>query len=110
MTTSERVLAILKAAKQTRNSDKELWIIYAQKSGVGLSPEQIEKVRDMPEFETLRRVRQKIQQDGKYEADPEIKKERSHKAMIMQQTSPILSAEQMETTLKYRVLDWKTGQ
>lgn len=106
MTTSERVESILKHSKEARNSDKQLWIIYAQKSGVGLSQSQIEKIVDMPSFETLRRVRQKIQEQGKYEADKEIKLERKHKAMIMQQVSPKANPEQLENYIKYRPLPW----
>lgn len=100
MNVTERVTNILKASKEARNSDKELWIIYAQKSGVGLSEQQIEKIKDMPSFETLRRVRQKIQSEGRYEANPEIKKERAHKAMVIQQNEPKASSEQLERLIR----------
>lgn len=53
MKTSDRVEYILQASKSARNSDKELLIIYMQKSGMNLSPQQIEVFRDMPSAETI---------------------------------------------------------
>lgn len=106
MTITQRVENILRASQDARNSDKELWLIYAQKSGVGLSSQQLEAIRDMPSFETLRRVRQKIQQVGSYPATESITKERAHKAMVMEQTSPRFSPQQLEKTLNIKILPW----
>ena len=55
-----------------RNSDRELIIIYMQKFGMNLTPQQIQKFRDMPSVETIRRVRQKLQEQGKFPADQAV--------------------------------------
>ena len=86
MTTTERVANIMKVSHDARNSDKSLWLIYAQKSGANLTPAQIKVINAMPEFETLRRVRQSIQAKGQYEADPSIKAQRKAKAQILKDT------------------------
>jgi len=79
MTIGQQVENILKASKRSRSDDKELFIIYMQKWGMALSDIQIETFRRMPSFETLRRVRQKIQQAGLYLADELTEKRRFEK-------------------------------
>lgn len=79
MNTTQRVESILKASRKARNSDFELWLIFAQKCGVSLSQHQIERLREMPSFETIRRTRQKYQMDGKYRADKEVEDARFDK-------------------------------
>lgn len=106
MNTTQRVEQILKHSTKARNSDKALWIIYAQKSGVGLTPEQVAKIMDMPSFETIRRIRQKIQEVGQYRAEAAVEKERLHKAMIIEQTSPISKPEQLGQAVQQRAIPW----
>lgn len=79
MNTAQRIRNILSASQKARNSDFELWLIYAQKSGVRLSQFQIDKLKEMPSFETIRRTRQKIQQEGELRADPHIEEVRYRK-------------------------------
>lgn len=86
LTTTQRVTNILEFSMDARNSDKQLWIIYAQKSGAKLTPEQLEVINNMPEFETLRRVRQAIQAKGMYPATPTVAQERKKKADILRDT------------------------
>lgn len=102
MTINERVKAILGASHAARNSDKELWLIYAQKSGVNLSAVQIEAIRKMPEFETLRRVRQKIQATGLHMADDKVYAARMEKASKVRQTIPWMEDKDVEYTLDGR--------
>lgn len=85
MKVTEQVENILRASKLARNSDKELFIIFMQKFGLDLDARQVERFRDMPSFETLRRIRQKLQEQGKYPASPMIGKERQYKGLRMQQ-------------------------
>lgn len=107
MTITNQVANILRAIPSTRSSDKELLVIYMQKSGMNLSPAQIEKFRSMPSFETLRRVRQKIQEDGKYPASDLVKKERKFKSFQMQQQAPSFKADGLEKTLTGQtILPW----
>lgn len=79
MKVKEQVENILKYVAKTRDSDKELYIIYMQKSGMELSERQIEKFRKLPSLETIRRTRQQLQEEGKYLATPEVEKERYRK-------------------------------
>ena len=76
MTITKRVENILEASHNARNSDIELQIIYMQKAGMHLSSSQIAVLKEMPSFETLRRIRQKLQEHGKYPADPEVNERR----------------------------------
>lgn len=79
MKINERIEAILKASKAARNSDTELLIIYMQKSGLELTPKQIEKFKDLPSMETITRVRRQLQEQGKYEATQEVQEARYEK-------------------------------
>lgn len=108
MTITDRVKSILKASKPSRNDDKELWIIYAQKSGVNLSSFQIDKIREMPSFETIRRVRQKIQEQGQFEADPKVQEARYEKYKKVRGqigASDSKSAEQLLQERGYIIVD-----
>lgn len=108
MTITQRVESILKHSKEARNSDIELQIIYMQKSGLNLTSEQQQAFRDMDNLWTVRRERQKLQEQGKYEADAQVKTERKHKAMVVQQNAPRASPEYMEQLITRRPLDWRT--
>lgn len=71
---------------------------------MNLSPEQMERFRKMTSLETLRRVRQKIQESGKYPATDVVKKERHWKSMQMQQQAPTFKADGLERTLNGQVI------
>lgn len=86
MKTSEQVENILRASKLARNSDDELHIIYMQKAGMDLSRQQIETYKSLPSFETLTRIRRKLQEHNKYPADPEVERQRFGKYKTMRQT------------------------
>jgi hypothetical protein len=79
MKIKEQVESILKYDPASRNSDKRLLVIYMQKAGMNLTPEQIEKFKDLPSTETIRRIRQKLQEQGKYPAKEEINEARYEK-------------------------------
>lgn len=88
MKTSDRVEYILQASRRARNSDKELLIIYMQKSGMSLSPQQIEVFRKMPSAKTITRVRRQLQEQGKYPADEEVDNGRYEKYQEMKYKTP----------------------
>ena len=92
MTIHDRVQSILKSVPKTRDSDKELQIIYLQKSGMNLSPEQIALFKRMPSMETIRRTRQAIQEKGKYLASPEVEQARFDKFQEVKQNIKYNSA------------------
>jgi hypothetical protein len=50
-----------------------------QKSGMELTPKQVEIFKNMPSAETITRIRRKLQEQGKYEADENVQKERYEK-------------------------------
>lgn len=105
MTVTKQVEHILSVSHRARNSDKELLILYMQKYGMNLTDNQILKFRDMPSPETIRRVRQKIQESGRYQADQKIKSERDWKSLRMQQNAPSASPR----TVEQIILPWGQG-
>ena len=96
MTITQKIQAILDHVPAARNSDTELLLIYMQKSGMDLTPKQIEVFRNMPSPETIRRTRQKIQQVGKYTASPEVKAARDYKAIQTRRTIPFMQPDDVE--------------
>lgn len=102
MNITKQVENILAYSKAARNSDKELQVIYMQKSGMNLTSKQVEVFRDMPSLETLRRIRQKLQEGGQYKADEMIAKERRWKSMRMQQMAPAAKPK----TIEQIILPW----
>lgn len=86
---------ILKYNPKARDSDRELLIEVMQRRGMNLSYSQIDKLRDI-NFESIRRTRQKLQEQGKYLPSPEVARQRRLKSMIMQQNAPIAKPERVE--------------
>ncbi len=82
---SERVENIMRVSVASRNSDKELIILYMQKSGMDLSERQLKIFRDMPAFETITRIRRQLQEEGKYTASPEVEEARYKKYIATKQ-------------------------
>lgn len=72
MSITERVKNILEASHAARNSDMELHIIYMQKSGMNLTQGQIATFRSIAPQWTIRRIRQKLQQQGQFSADQAV--------------------------------------
>lgn len=107
MTVKQRIKAILQASHKARNSDLELWLIYAAKSGLELSERQIEVIRSMPSMETLRRTRQVIQNtEGSLRPDQSVLKQRHEKYVNMKQS---INHEDPEVALAaqgYKVREW----
>jgi hypothetical protein len=104
MTNLQRVEAILKASRLARNSDIELFIIYMQKAGMNLSNEQIQKFRELPDMQTLGRIRRKLQEQGKYEADPEVNEVRYNKFKQVKSEVKQDDPEKAVEALGYRVI------
>lgn len=103
MKITTRVEQILRDYPQTRSSDKELMIYFFHFSGLVLTPEQREKFRNLPSTESVRRVRQKIQEGGKYPATEKVKEERAFKSLQMQQIAPKATPEYIEETIEQRL-------
>lgn len=71
-----------------RNSDKTLRIRVWEAQGLHLNYWQTQKYFTVADAETIRRIRQKIQEKGQYQADENVKKERRFKSYRMQQVNP----------------------
>jgi len=73
----DKVEALLKKYPDTRDSDKILWLVYLNryyglKENMNISKKPYETFKKLilnsraPKFETIRRVRQKFQEEGNY--------------------------------------------
>lgn len=98
------VEAILRRDPDTRNSDKKLNLATFEALGLGLSETQKAKFMKLPSTETIRRIRQKLQAEGKYLATDRVRRERRVKSMIVQQNEPIAKSERLEDVLTQRSL------
>jgi hypothetical protein len=107
MTIKQQVENILRASRQARNSDSELQIIYMQKAGMNLTPEQVETFKSLPSMETIRRIRQKLQEEGKYPADSEVEQARYNKFVDTKQNiNHTSSPEELLEARGYRILPY----
>lgn len=96
----QEVEKILMQSRIARNSDRYLLLQFMQNRGMELSPRQKELFLDMPSMETIRRVRQKLQSEGRYPADQKIANERKFKGLQMQQLEPKLKSDQIEKVIE----------
>jgi hypothetical protein len=100
---AERVKNIMQAVPATRSSDKELEIVYMQKAGMDLTPAQVNLFKQLPSMETIRRIRQKIQESGELLATPEVEKARFEKYKktkgAIGVTNPVEAEELLDGTL-----------
>ena len=103
---SKLVEHILSQSREARNSDKVLIIKVMAFYGIYLDEAQQARFKKMPSTETFRRIRQKIQESGKYPADQEVGKERRYKGYRMQQYGKDLKPD----TIERIILPWKEGE
>ena len=104
MKVSDQVERILKYSRQARNSDKELLIEYMQASGMHLTPQQVSAFRDLPSMETIRRIRQKFQENGQYIADQPVKATRYFGSLRTQQVIPSIQADKVEQLVEPKAI------
>lgn len=109
MKVTDQVENILRVSQKARNSDKELMIIYMQKFGMELSEKQIDLFRQMPAFETIRRIRQKLQEEGKYPASKEVDNARFEKYKQVRGEIGVGDPEQLLEAKGYRVIPFGEG-
>jgi hypothetical protein len=76
---AQQVENLLQASRAARNSDKELLVLYMQRAGMELTEKQIQLFRQLPSMETIRRIRQKLQENGQYLADQLVEDQRYDK-------------------------------
>lgn len=98
MAITKLIEQLLMKYPKCRDSDKELIIGILQMRGANLTDHQREVIRGIS-FESIRRTRQKLQEDGLYLPSPEVGKQRRLKSMIIQQNAPTASNAYMETLI-----------
>lgn len=106
MRVSDEVEEILKEMPSARNSDRVLFLEYMQRNGMNLSLAQQERFWSLAMPETVRRVRQKLQEQGKYVATDKVLKERFRKSLIVQQNIPKTKPENVQKVLEQPAISW----
>lgn len=76
MNTKKLIETILRDKPEARDNDKLLILYVWQAKGLRFTPEQVQKFKDMPSPETIRRGRQLLQEKGKYRASEEVEEKR----------------------------------
>lgn len=100
MKVTSYVKQALASNKQARNSDKILLLQVWHSLGLDLTPAQTAKFLELPTPETIRRVRQKLQESGLYPADDTITDARNFMGLQAQQSVPSASIERLETLIQ----------
>ena len=106
MTNQQRVRNILEFVPATRSSDTELLLVYWQKAGLDLTPEQVQKIKDMPTPDTLTRIRRKIQEGGEYPATKQAEESRYNKFKNVKQNINNEDAEKLLASKGYKILPY----
>jgi len=76
MRVKDKVARILAQKPETRDNDKLLMLYVWQIEGLNLSESQLKKWKEVSSPESIRRMRQKLQEDGQYLASPEVEEHR----------------------------------
>lgn len=110
MNVTDRVRNILRASELARNYDRELLLIYMEKSGMELTERQKRIFREMPSFETIRRIRQKIQEEGHFLPNVAVGRARKLRGYVMRQNIVGAGADKVERIIQapqvQELLDW----
>jgi hypothetical protein len=91
---------VLRDHPDSRSSDKELYILVWEQFGFFMSESQKAKFRELPSSETIRRVRQKLQEEGKYTAAERVRRHRNRKSQEVQQRMPTTKSDKVEPLLE----------
>lgn len=89
----EQVLAVKPI---TRSSDKHLILAVWHLLGLHLTEDQRATFMGLPSSETIRRVRQKLQEQGKFPPVEKVGRERRTRSLQVQQSIPQASPERVE--------------
>lgn len=93
---SSVVQNLLRDNAKMRNNDRLLILTVWENYGFKLTDEQRQKFWDLPSAETIRRIRQKLQEKGDYPADASVARVRRHRSMVMQQNMPTSKPERIQ--------------
>lgn len=100
MRASVIIETVLKESPETRSSDKELYIKVWEHYGFYMSESQKAEFRELPSSETIRRIRQKLQEKGQYQASEKIARHRHVKSQEVQQRMPTTKPEKIQPMLE----------
>lgn len=101
MRVSNIIEDVLREDVGARSSDKELYLQVWERLGFYLSDTQKAKFRNLPSTETIRRVRQKLQEQGFYLATDRVRRSRHFKSLEVQQRIPQTKPERVEPMLEH---------
>lgn len=76
MRVKDKVERVLSQKPETRDNDKLLMLYVWQIEGLNLSDSQLKKWKEVSSPESIRRMRQKMQEEGKYRASEEVEQKR----------------------------------
>lgn len=110
MKISDVVESTLAHYEAARSNDRLLLIQVWEAQGFIMTPEQKAKFMELPSAETIRRVRQKIQEEGKYPANEYVRKQRKFKGMQVQQIIPKTKSEKVEEIIQHRLFNLPAAQ
>jgi hypothetical protein len=96
--TANLVKSILENSQDARNSDKVLLHDYLQHKGIGFNEKQTDIFLSV-NFETITRIRRKLQEEGLYLADAETSRQRKLKASIVKEVAPIAPSSSLADAL-----------
>lgn len=96
MRVSETIENVLGSNIEARSNDKILMLAVGERYGLILNEHQRQTFMKMPSFETIRRVRQKLQENGLYKASDEVRRQRKFKGIRNQQMMPQSKPEKIE--------------
>jgi hypothetical protein len=82
ITVKDVVETCLREDRRTRNNDKWLTIRVLQRMGFHIYI-PYKELDDIPAFESIRRIRQKLQEQGLYQAELSVKVERGEEKKVM---------------------------
>lgn len=105
---------VLQRSPDARADDKVLILQVFEDLGLTLTPAQQKVFHDLPSTESIRRIRQKFQENGQYKAPERVTKFRQHKSHVVQQNAPTATPQHLgdlldNTYLKQTKLDTFTN-
>lgn len=95
----DRVYQRLRDNPQCRNSDRQLMLEIWEGEGLYLSATQKAKFMEVSSPETIRRTRQKVQEDGYFPADAKVKQYR-------QENESEVTAEVVIPKMEQQAISW----
>lgn len=104
MRVNELVESTLKFYPIARNSDKMLTLLVWKRLGFNLTPAQRAHFMQLPSTESIRRVRQKLQEQGFYSASQPVQQRRQDRAQIVKQNAPTADSEQLDNLIQGKIL------